>query len=209
MNKPDPSDLNAAPMAVLLATASTPEAKTLVGRIVDLVTRHEQRKRGRSATAMQSLSRAVEAFVGDLLAYVPRDGSGAFVFRSLDANSFSGTTVAYRQFTATVKALEALQLVETIPGFYAVKEFDWGGGAVSRLKRGRASRFRATPTLLTLASEFGVTAGDCSDHFREPRPDRPIVLKANPKGSGTTRSRARLWRCQTPQRFANWPIRSG
>jgi len=176
--KPNPIDLSKAPMAVLSATAATPEAKALVGRIVDLITHHEQRKRGRSAAAMQSLSRAVEAFVGDLLAYSPRDASGAFVYRSLDANSFSGTTVAYRQFAATVRALENLQLIETIPGFHAVKEFDWGGGNVSRLNRGWASRFRATPALLTLADEYGVTAGAYSDHFHQPRSDQPIVLKA-------------------------------
>jgi len=175
---PDPVQLNLAPMATLLKTAATPEAGALVDRVVALVIGHEQRKRMRSALAVQNLKQVVGAFIGDLLAYAPRNGSGAFVFRSQDRNSFTGTGVAYRQFTATVKALEGLKLIETIQGFRNVRHLSQRCGTIFRHIQGKASRFRATPALLALAKEFGVTAGDCREHFQQSQPVRPIVLKA-------------------------------
>lgn len=191
MVQTDPYDLNAAPMATLTSVVATPEAGALVRRLVDLITAHEEatalRQRRRRSADLESLSQAVGAFAGDLLAYAPRDGIGAFVYRSLDANSFSGTAVAYRQFKAAVEALEALRFVETVGGFHAMKEFHWGEGVVSRAQQGRASRFRATPALLQLANQFDVSAGACRDHFRQPRPDRPIVLKAKSKRMGSNK----------------------
>jgi hypothetical protein len=156
-----------------------------------MITVHEgktaTRQRRRRSPDLESLSRAVGAFAGDLLAYAPRDGIGAFVYRSLDANSFSGTTVAYRQFKAAVEALEALRLVETVGGFHAMKEFNWVKGVVSRAQQGKASRFRATSALLQLANQFGVSAGACRDHFHQPRPDRPVVLKAKSQRMGSNK----------------------
>ncbi|BCB21149.1 hypothetical protein [Bosea sp. ANAM02] len=138
--------------------------------------------------------------LGDLLVHPPSDGQGALVYRSTQANSFSGGPVAYRPFKAALEALITLGLVEKITGFYDPRRFDWGDGVVSG--QGRASRFRATTSLLGIAADHGVIVGAARDHFRQPPPNRVIVLKA--KSGRVGRVKVRGGRLVVPDRPEVW-----
>ena len=178
-------------MATLTATAASPEAHALVAHLVDLISTHERstgaRQRARRAEDEESFSRAVAAFLGDLLARAPQDGQGALIYRSMNSNKFSGSSVGYRQFMAGVEALGQLGLIDRFDGFYDPRKFDFGEGVVAG--QGKAARFRATPVLLSLAAQHDIAAGEVRDHFRRPPPDRVIVLKAKSTRAGRRKVR--------------------
>lgn len=198
--EPDAFDLLSAPMATLAYVAEGKEAETLVASVVERILAHEEaggtRRRRRRAADLQGFSRAVGAILGDLLVHPPSDGQGALVYRSTQANSFSRGPVAYRPFKAALGALVKLELVEKTAGFYDPKRFDWGDGVVSG--QGRASRFRATASLLDIAADHGVIAGAAREHFRLPPPNRVIILKA--KSGRVGRVKVRGGRLDVPDK---------
>ncbi len=173
------ADLNSAPMATLASTCTSRQAHALSDEIVRLILAHEDRagsrRRARRAADLDSLKRTVGALLADLLSRPAREGWGAFAFRSLNANAFSQTATPYRQFMAALKALTDLALIERTPGFYEARKFDFGSGGYGG--RGKASRFRATPTLLAIATEHDITAGAVREHFHQPLPIDVLILK--------------------------------
>ena len=184
---PTKTELAAAAMAMLDRTPATPEAEDLIGHLAELLLAHEAkakpRGRARTAIAAKNHRRAVAAFVADLLCAPP----GRFIYRSTQANSFTGSAVAYRQFLAVLDGMKDLGWVEHVPGFRAVQSIDWGEGVVSDLNKGKAARFRAPPQLLTLAAEYGVRPAEARDHFYQPLPEKVIVLKAGSRRSGRSK----------------------
>lgn len=180
------AELNAAPMATLASTCTSDQANALSAEVLRLVLSQEDRtgarKRMRRAADLDSLKRTLGALLADLLMRPAREGSGAFVYRSLNANSFSNTSTPYRQFMATLKALTDLVLIERTPGFYEARKFDLGGGTYGA--HGRASRFRATPKLLAIATEHGIKAGAARDHFSRPLPIDVVMLKSKAARDG-------------------------
>ncbi|HEY8383001.1 MAG TPA: hypothetical protein VIL09_12710 [Microvirga sp.] len=118
----------------------------------------------------------MDAFLGDLL-FGAKISAGRWVFRSRQAKSFSGGEVTYRQFKAVYEGLQDLGLVEVVNGFNATKTVVWADGPSSQYQQGKAARFRATPSLLDLASRTGVEVGDAGRHFQEAKPRDSIILK--------------------------------
>jgi hypothetical protein len=173
-------ELLGAPMATLTHRAETPEAKSLVEAVLAVLEDHEThqstRQRKRTNQAQRGFNRAVEAFLGSLFLGA-RKAKGGWVYRSLHTKSFSGQEVGYRPFTAVVGGMEALGLIEIASGFNATKTIHWEGGPISRYQLGKAARFRATQTLLDLASRTGVEVKHAGKHFQEPTPRALVALK--------------------------------
>jgi hypothetical protein len=175
-------------MAALTCSPVSPEAAVLIEHLILAIHAEENRsgtrQRARRADDLEGFYTAVGALVADLLIARSNERSGGLVYRSLNANSFSGGPVAFRQFTATVRSLEALGLIERFDGYYAVEKIEWSPGVVSRIPRGRASRFRATTQLLDLADQLGVVPFEARKHFHQPRSERLVALKARSRRNG-------------------------
>ena len=136
-----------------------------------------ERKRGRRGQKLEQFESAVTAVLAGLLRYSNEQPS--MTYRTVSPNSFTESLVSYRNFTSIIRGLRALGLIEPpIRGFYDR----------SQIPMGRATRFKPTPYLLTICSEWGVAPGDHKEHFAETAPPDPIVLRASKKQSGRSAS---------------------
>ena len=136
-----------------------------------------ERKRGRRGQKLEQFESAVTAVLAGLLRYSNEQPSMSY--RTVSPNSFTDSLVSYRNFTSIIRGLRALGLIEPpIRGFYDR----------SQIPMGRATRFKPTPYLLTICSEWGVAPGDHKEHFAEAAPPDPIVLRASKKQSGRSAS---------------------
>ena len=139
-----------------------------------------ERKRGRRGQKREQFESAVTAVLADLLRYSNERPS--MTYRTVSPNSFTDSLVSYRNFTSIMRSFRALGLIEPpIRGFYDR----------SQIPMGRATRFKPTPYLLTICSEWGVVPGDHKEHFAEAAPPDPIVLRASKKQSGRPASSRR------------------
>jgi hypothetical protein len=133
----------------------------------------QERKRGRRGQKLKQFESAVTAVLAGLLRYSNEQPS--MTYRTVSPNSFTDSLVSYRNFTSIIRGLRALGLIEPpIRGFYDR----------SQIPMGRATRFKPTPYLLTICSEWGVAPGDHKEHFVQAMPPEPIVLRASKKQSG-------------------------
>jgi hypothetical protein len=125
-----------------------------------------------STKLTSAYKRATGAVVADLLR-VAGAGDG-FLYRKVSPDDFTGIGVGYHSFTAVIKALVTRGHLEKVKGVHFSASDDGRGGA---------SRFRALPTLLSLAEQHGIPATDWGAHFqRLPRPSsvkEPLVLKSS------------------------------
>jgi hypothetical protein len=167
--------------ASLLAKPITQQADALVASLSTKVC--ERRKnRGRE----HATHRAVAAFVADLLRAEASKKAQGWVYRSLKAEAFSGEEVSYRTFKFVVESFVALGWLEHTKGhkFWTANGFD--PTARPFATGGHASRFKMTPALKMLCE--GVTA----DHFIEPLPANPVVLRAAARGRGANKERGKM-----------------
>jgi hypothetical protein len=151
----------------LYAQPSSASAEKLTSQVADRAWTHV--KLGKRIPSTEFV-RAVGAFLGGLLRTVSLDPAG-YSYRAMGRDTFSGAPVGYRPFKNAVDGLAQAGFVEVRRGT--------GGGTLI----GVATRFRATPALLTLASALGVSPVDWPKHFRPaPRPKsvrQPILLRAS------------------------------
>lgn len=139
-----------------------------------------ERKRGRRGQKLEQFESAVTAVLAGLLRYSNEQPSMSY--RTVSPNSFTDSLVSYRNFISIIRGLRALGLIEPpIRGFYDR----------SQIPMGRATRFKPTPYLLTICSEWGVAPGDHKEHFAQATPPDPIVLRASKKQSGRLSARGR------------------
>lgn len=119
--------------------------------------------------------RACAALFGDLIKAAECDAR-RYSYRPMNRGSFTGERIGYRAFKQAVDGSSGAGLMEVRPGT--------GGGDLV----GEATRFRATPRLLSLAESFGVTPFNVPLHFRSiPRPVKikdPLVLKTASRLAG-------------------------
>jgi hypothetical protein len=179
--------------ATLDSRAVSDKAKQLVDCLVDKIAKWElrygRRQRQRRSGA-DKLRAAVTGFLGDLLlARKSSDKAKGWVYRSMQAQGFTGKRVSHRTFTALVDALKDLGMVEYRPSVN-----HWGTGFDSNkqsVDRRFAARLRANPKLLKLCEQHGVTDTNVAEHFIEGLPEDPLVLKAASRRTSGRKERGR------------------
>ena len=174
--------LRSAPMATLLMAPVSKKAIDLEDRLlkdfVEAEGRLKPRGRARRATAVQSLKMTISAFVADLVLHSAHEPSNGHCYRSLNREAFSETVATYTQFEHLTFIWKALGLIEVTGGFQGTEDFD---GEMIR-GRGWATRFKATPALLAIAEEFGITPSAIGEHYSaELGHSYPIELRAKKK----------------------------
>jgi hypothetical protein len=176
----NPRELDDARYAALDCRAHSDRARALVSAVTDLVVAQElaagtrTNKRKRKQTALRS---AVEGLLADLLQARISDKTKGYVYRPMRPSSFTEGIVSSRVFKALVDALVDLGLLEKHLGFQMLDEPFGKRAAVIR----KATRFRATRTLLDIYEKHGVRAVDFHQHFLIPLPEHPLQLRAASK----------------------------
>jgi hypothetical protein len=166
--------LQHAPHANLDAVARGDHASRLVTSLSHAVTEWEQASGRRTNVrhkGLENLKGAIAAFVADLLHARNHPHAEGWVYRPLAKGSFTKQAVSARDFTSVREAWIACGLVECKPGYTETVEFD--GDHIRT--RGKAARFRATPKLLQVCAEHGVTPQNVGEHFTYPPPKHPLV----------------------------------
>lgn len=179
--------------ATLDSRAVSDQAKQLVDHLTDKVAkweiRHGRRQRNRRS-GTDKLRAAVTGFIGDLLlARKSSDKAKGWVYRSMQAQGFTGKRVSHRTFTALVDALKDLGMVE-----YRPSVSHWGTGFNSSkqsVHRRFAARLRANAKLVKLCEQHGVTDTNIAEHFIEGLPEDPLVLKATSRRANGRKERGR------------------
>jgi hypothetical protein len=178
-----------------------PFAQKLIYRIYGDIVEHERtgggrvrRRRGRLGVRFTD---ALMRFVGDLLrARAGTDTTGR-IYRPTGKGDFSDAPVKYDMFMRALDGLKALGLVEHRKGRTRYQET---GFDVRVTVPGRAARFWATPKLLKLAEEHGITNDNVGDHFFPEPPTNPLVLKDYATGRGQNKEQGRQIKYRrTPQ----------
>ena len=168
----DDIDEDALLSAMHLNLNSEPFSVEAIGLTQQLVDQVRTDASGKLRPRSKKLIAAVGALVADLLK-AARSDPLRYSYRSMASASFSDHWLGYQSFKRAVDGLARGKLLDIVPGV--------GGGNVP----GRATRVRATPKLLKLAKDNGVSAADWSIHFRPlPRPAvlaEPLVLRASSK----------------------------
>lgn len=155
--------LNDAPLATLRATPRTPEAFGLTGELAHRFPR-PQAATGKSYARHKTLANyanAGGAFIAELLLAVEADRSEGWIRCSHSKIDYTGRDVSWAMFDGVRKAwLEAdlIQHKQGYPGMLAMGN----PGPTS----GKLTRYRATPKLLRIAAEHGITPANVAEHFK-------------------------------------------
>ena len=166
--------------ATLLAHSITKDADALVAYLSAKVC-ERRRNKGQEA----AINKAVGAFLANLLQAKESEKANGFVYRSMQAQAFTGEAVSYRTFSFVVESFVALGWLEHFKGEKRWTANGFDSAARPFASGGHASRFRMTPALRALCE--GVT----SDHFIEPLPEHPIILRASSTGHGNAKARGK------------------
>jgi hypothetical protein len=168
--------LRDAKFAALNSRARTEPSQGLVHDLFQQICGAERKGRGPYKRTERQRRLAVEGLVGDLLRAQGNGKAGGWVYRSLGRKSFTGEDVGFRAFKGVIDRLQALDLVERAPG---VSHFTKGFGPQDRLVRRYASRWRATPALLTLCETHGLRGENVKHHFVTELPKKPLRLRTS------------------------------
>jgi hypothetical protein len=179
--------------ADLRSRGHTMSAHQLVRRLHFDIRQHEQsvgsRVRDMRALAATRFTHALERIVGDLLRARAGTKATGRIYRPTGNSQFSDVPVKHDMFVRVLDGLKALGLVEHRKG--RTRSQDTGFGFRMTVP-GRAARFRATPRLLKLAEEQGITSDNVDDHFFPEPPMNPLVLRDYASGRGQNKERGRI-----------------
>ena len=105
------NDLRKARFMSLSCPPASPEAKSLVEDIIDIITKSEKRKRVRKADEVPVFKSAVGLIIGDLLigSHV-REASWSYL--SISTSAFLDRPVGYKTFKTIVEIMDAVGLIK-------------------------------------------------------------------------------------------------
>lgn len=155
--------LGHAPLATLTATPATQRAAALMRDLAERYSR-PQASKGKAYARGKTLVRyanAAGAFVADLLIAAKNKRSEGWLRCSLDKTAYSGQYVKWTTFDSLRKAWLEAALIEDKPGYPGMLAFGNPGPTI-----GKQTRYRATPKLLGIAQEHGITPANVLEHFK-------------------------------------------
>ncbi|MGY4366113.1 desulfoferrodoxin (superoxide reductase-like protein) [Bradyrhizobium sp. LB1.3] len=154
--------LHKAPLATLRATPASLKARVLASELAARYPRSMAAKGKAYARnkTKEDYANAMAAFVADLLDVIERDFSEGWLRCSLKKETYTGKAVSWHMFNGVRQALTEAGLVEHQPGYPGAYGFGNPGPS-----HGKLSRFRATPSLLSLCEAHGITPATVWQHF--------------------------------------------
>jgi hypothetical protein len=155
--------LGNAPLATLRATPAGPQAAALMRDLAQRYPRPQAAK-GKAYARGKTLVRyanAGGAFIADLLIAAASKRSEGWLRCSHNKSDYTGKYVTWPMFDGVRKAWLEAGLIEHKPGYPGMLAFGNPGPTWGKL-----TRYRATPRLLEIAAEHGITPANVLEHFR-------------------------------------------
>ena len=172
-------DTEYVPLANLRSTVATAEAQALVKQLANRYPRksftqtgHYRIRHYRRIKTRAAYEIATAAFLAELLLACSDDRRDRWLSCSLDRNRFIAQQVSFRMFDHVRKSWTAAGLVR----FKKHQPGRIGSDYFGRFYE-RPTRYRATPKLLRICSEQGVTPRNVRSHFQfesKTTADRPL-----------------------------------
>jgi hypothetical protein len=186
-------ELRYAPLANLRGRSESEAAKALVSHLAEQYPRgagkNTSARAYRQVKTRTGFELTIAAFLAELLAAHGDERRGGWIRCSLNKDERKGQAVTHSQFANVRKAWVAAGLVEEVKGFPGWFAFGNPGPA-----RGKMTRYKATPKLLTTCAEHGVTPENVSDHFwiEFEMPSELVQLTSPPRKTPTNARTIRL-----------------
>ena len=168
----------------LSSPPATKEANRFTEAVVKLIKANETRKRRRNTQEEEKLPKAVGLILGDLLiAYDTADSeymkknTNGLSYHPLSSNYFTDLPVGYVVFRDTIKTLILTGLITIYDG-RSTRPIDFGTESKLVFGGGFASRFKPTPSLISMATDAGLTEGAFHTAFITQMPRRVLEVRA-------------------------------
>ena len=170
------NDLRKARYMSLSCPPASPEAKSLVDDIINIIAKSEKRQRARKADEVPVFKSAVSLIIGDLLiGFHTREAGWSYL--SMSTSAFSDRPVGYKTFKPIVETLEAVGLIEVSLGRNS-KNIQFDKSDKVTYSPGFATRFKPTPLLVSMAEKAGVEGEAVTKHFPPQLPKQVIEVRA-------------------------------
>jgi len=170
------NDLRKARYMSLSCPPASPEAKSLVDDIINIIAKSEKRQRARKADEVPVFKSAVGLIIGDLLiGFHTREAGWSYL--SMSTSAFSDRPVGYKTFKPIVETLEAVGLIEVSLGRNS-KNIQFDKSDKVTYSPGFATRFKPTPLLVSMAEKAGVEGEAVTKHFPPQLPKQVIEVRA-------------------------------
>ena len=155
---------------------ASPEAKSLVDDIIDIITKSEKRQRARKADEVPVFKSAVGLIIGDLLiGFHTREAGWSYL--SMSTSAFSDRPVGYKAFKTIVETMEAAGLIKVSLGRNS-KNIQFDKSDKVSYSPGFATRFKPTPLLVSMAEKAWVDGKAVTKHFPPQLPKQVIEVRA-------------------------------
>jgi len=170
------NDLRKARYMSLSCPPASPEAKSLVEDIIEIITKSEKRQRVRKADEVPVFKSAVGIIIGDLvIGFHTREAGWSYL--SMSTSAFSDRPVGYKTFKTIVETMEAAGLIKVSLGRNS-KNIQFDKSDKVTYSPGFATRFKPTPLLVSMADDAGVDGKAVTKHFPPQLPKQVIEVRA-------------------------------
>ncbi|MDA0796667.1 MAG: hypothetical protein O2950_08805 [Proteobacteria bacterium] len=186
MNQPRYSELKYANHITLQRRSNTINAKHLCAAVIKKTLTTECRRRKRSITNQKSFELAVQTITAELLIASCGDKS-TWAYRSLHKDSFIDQPIKAVTFTSTNNLMKTIGLLDQHKGGNSANPFFEKDSDCKEFNPGLASRFRATPKLLAMAAEYGISGANIPSHYSCLMPKTVIQLRSESRRRGPVR----------------------
>lgn len=166
--------LESAQMAQFHYWATSDEAKKLRELVKEQAPRTvapEKRSRSAKPDEVRAADESLDALLAELIRASGRSEAGGYFYRSSSKQGFTDDPdckMTARNFEGLIGRLEEHLFLERVMGFQRHGDFDG-----PYIERRRAGRYRATPKLLSLSADLGITPETMRAHYQKPY--RPTV----------------------------------
>jgi len=178
MINPILSELKAARPMSFQRRNKTLESQGLCSAVTSTILGLEIRQRARKAKDKKTFRLAVELIVADLMVSAGTVES-RWAYRSLCNDKFSGERIKAITFRKVMGLLEAAGYAQQARGGNHSNPFHVAGGLSKAFNPGLACRYRATDSLLAVASQHGVEGGRHLNSLRNSIASQCSALKGS------------------------------
>ena len=186
MKKPTYSELKYANYITLLRRSNTTNAKHLCKAVIKKLLSNENRRRKRSISNQKSFELGVQTITAELLLASCGEKS-TWAYRSLHKDSFKNQPIKAVTFTSIVHLMKLSGFLEQHKGGNSANPFFEEGSNCKNFNPGLASRFRATPKLLEMATWYGISDANIPSHYNCLMPEMVIQLRSESRRNGPVR----------------------
>ncbi len=170
-------------MASLVMLPFSEDAHSVVEAIlrqtISFQRKQGRRERGLTASSARSLKATIAALLGDLLDAALNTEANGYCWRESDKGKFKNTLATSRHYETLKEEWHLMGLMDVVPGFRGSSDWDGVKYYPDMPHKRWATRLRATPLLLNVLAEHGITPQTVTLHFRQDlKKSKPLTLRA-------------------------------